>query len=46
MLASTDETMTPLQKNLNRLGKYLTVCYLNYCRYYIRCRIIKWPRLA
>lgn len=28
MLASTDETMTPLQKNLNRLGKYLTVAIL------------------
>ena len=28
MLASTDETMTPLQTNLNRLGKYLTVAIL------------------
>ncbi|MGB3161124.1 MAG: cation-translocating P-type ATPase [Carnobacterium sp.] len=28
MLASTDDTMTPLQNNLNRLGKYLTVAIL------------------
>ncbi|ALV21834.1 cation-translocating P-type ATPase [Carnobacterium antarcticum] len=28
MLASTEETMTPLQNNLNRLGKYLTVAIL------------------
>lgn len=28
MLASTEETMTPLQTNLNRLGKYLTVAIL------------------
>ncbi|MGX7393621.1 cation-translocating P-type ATPase [Carnobacterium mobile] len=28
MLASTEETMTPLQENLNRLGKYLTVAIL------------------
>ncbi|MCA9764882.1 MAG: cation-translocating P-type ATPase [Carnobacterium sp.] len=28
MLASTDETVTPLQNNLNRLGKYLTVAIL------------------
>ncbi|SEK60955.1 Ca2+-transporting ATPase [Carnobacterium iners] len=28
ILASTDETVTPLQNNLNRLGKYLTVAIL------------------
>ncbi|WP_414838844.1 cation-translocating P-type ATPase [Carnobacterium sp. TMP28] len=28
LLASTDETVTPLQNNLNRLGKYLTVAIL------------------
>lgn len=28
MLATSEETMTPLQENLNRLGKYLTVAIL------------------
>lgn len=28
MLASSEETMTPLQRNLNRLGKYLTIAII------------------
>ena len=28
MLATSEETMTPLQENLNRLGKYLTIAIL------------------
>ena len=28
MLASSEETMTPLQNNLNRLGKYLTIAII------------------
>lgn len=28
MLASSDQTMTPLQRNLNRLGKYLTIAII------------------